>query len=143
MHGDCHPHNVLWCEQRTALAHLRLIDFEMVGVGSPAQELGQWTISHMTPGVRRASERQLVAGYHAQVVKNLSDRGEHGHEAFSAEACWAEYVAGGAGRWIWFVPVLTIMLSGNAKMGQFFQDQLAEFLRDHVKDPGGAPLVRL
>lgn len=143
VHGDCHPHNVLWCEQHTALAHLRLIDFEMVGVGSPAQELGQWTISHMTPGVRRASERRLVAGYHAQVVKNLSDRGEHGLEAFSADACWSEYVAGGAGRWIWFVPVLAVMLSANAKMGQFFQDQLAEFLRDHFKDPEDAPLVRL
>ena len=121
VHGDCHPHNVLWCEQRTPRAHLRLIDFEMVGVGSPAQEMGQWTISHMTPAVRRASEQRLVAGYHAQVVQNLTAKDKQAQaKAFSYDACWSEYVAGGAGRWIWFVPVLAVMLADNPKMGQFF-----------------------
>merc|ERR1712183_366634 len=47
VHGDCHPHNALWINQRTELATMKLIDFEMVGVGSPAQELGQYLVSHM------------------------------------------------------------------------------------------------
>merc|ERR1719482_35400 len=89
VHGDCHPHNVLWCEQRTPRAHLRLIDFEMVGVGSPAQELGQWTISHMAPASRRASERELVAGYHRRVVDALSALGKGADaKAFSLDRCW-------------------------------------------------------
>jgi uncharacterized ubiquitin-like protein YukD len=40
VHGDAHPHNALWVDQRTDAARLRLIDFEMVGVGSPGQEAG-------------------------------------------------------------------------------------------------------
>ena len=35
--GDCHPHNVLLERQRTDEARLRLIDFEMIGLGSNAQ----------------------------------------------------------------------------------------------------------
>ena len=88
-------------------------------MGSPAQELGQWTISHMTPAVRRASERRLVESYHRRVVEALRARGKEVEaQAFTLDQCWGEYVAGGAGRWIWFVPVLASMM--HSKMGQFF-----------------------
>lgn len=141
VHGDAHAHNTLWCEQRTARASLRLIDFEMVGVGSPAQELGQWTISHMTPALRRSNERQLVASYHRRVVELLRARGKGSEaESFTLDKCWGEYVHGGAGRWIWFVPIFR---GRPPKIGQFFQDQLSAFLHDHVKDAAQAPMPRV
>ena len=75
VHGDAHPHNALWVEQRTAQARLRLIDFEMVGVGSPGQEAGQYLISHATPEMRRASEKDLLSAYHSELLATLRGRG--------------------------------------------------------------------
>jgi len=128
VHGDCHPHNALWSAEQATMA---LIDFEMVGIGSPAQELGQYLVSHMPPDERRAVERELVQGYHAELCANLRGRGL-GEEAdgLTFDACWREYVMGGAGRWLWFVPYLAKMCP--PAMGQFFHDQLAAFLHDHL-----------
>ena len=137
VHGDAHAHNALWCEKEKRLV---LIDFEMIGVGSPAQELGQWTISHMEPELRRAHEKELVAGYHQKLVELLKARDCPAAAEVSFESCWNEYVAGGAGRWAWFVPLFSAMMPS---MAQFFQDQLAGFLKDHVKDPGLMPMPRV
>mmetsp|Transcript_43589 Transcript_43589/g.115208 ORF Transcript_43589/g.115208 Transcript_43589/m.115208 type:complete len:616 (+) Transcript_43589:68-1915(+) len=133
VHGDCHPHNVLLLGER-----LCLVDFEMVGVGSPAQELGQFLISHMEPDRRRAVERGLVEAYHTELVSTLRARGIT--DAYSFDACWSEYVAGGAGRWAWFVPYLA---KAMPPLGQFFHDQLAAFLHDHIPDPSQAPIPRV
>lgn len=140
VHGDAHPHNQLWTRQRTPEARLRLIDFEMIGVGSPAQELGQYLISHMAPELRRTHERELVGAYHAEVVAALHARGmETEAAAFTLEACFAEYVAGGVGRWVWFIPLFWQM----TPVAQYFHDQLAAFLHDHVPDPATMPMPRV
>ena len=113
VHGDAHPHNALWVNQRTDEAKLVLIDFEMVGVGSPAQELGQYMISHMEPETRRACEDQVVRAYHEELLRMIKpttqDQDKGGEtaatEPYTFEACWAEYIAGGIGRWVWFIPL--------------------------------------
>ena len=98
--GDCHPGNAMWVGKGTEAARIFLIDFEMVGLGSAAQELGQWMISHMDPAVRRGCERALVEGYHTQLIANLNCSGSAVvADNFDLEACWVEYMAGGAGRW--------------------------------------------
>jgi hypothetical protein len=140
VHGDAHPHNQLWTQQRTPEARLRLIDFEMIGVGSPAQELGQFLISHMDPELRRTHERELVGGYHAEVVAALHARGMEAEAAtFTLESCFAEYIAGGVGRWVWFIPLFW----QTTPVAQFFHDQLAAFLTDHVADPASMPMPRV
>eukprot|EP00038_Savillea_parva_P002518 m.114974 g.114974 ORF g.114974 m.114974 type:complete len:395 (+) comp10867_c0_seq2:165-1349(+) len=140
VHGDAHPHNALWVGQRTPAARLALIDFEMAGVGSPAQELGQYVISHMPPDVRRRCERDLVTGYHTALCEALCAAGRHDDAAaFTIEACWAEYIAGGVGRWAWFVP----LFRRSPAMAQYFHDQLAAFLHDHVSDPATTPMPRV
>eukprot|EP00928_Gymnodinium_smaydae_P044690 TRINITY_DN2980_c0_g3_i1.p1 TRINITY_DN2980_c0_g3~~TRINITY_DN2980_c0_g3_i1.p1 ORF type:complete len:414 (-),score=57.02 TRINITY_DN2980_c0_g3_i1:95-1336(-) len=142
VHGDCHPHNALWINQRTEHASMALIDFEMVGVGSPAQELGQYMVSHMPPDVRRSCERELVKGYHEELCSNLRSRGlTHEADRFTLDECWREYVMGGAGRWCWFVPYLAKVCP--VQMGQYFHDQLAAFLHDHLpnSDDVGIPRV--
>eukprot|EP00306_Pavlova_sp_CCMP459_P019696 CAMPEP_0185202674 /NCGR_PEP_ID=MMETSP1140-20130426/51505_1 /TAXON_ID=298111 /ORGANISM="Pavlova sp., Strain CCMP459" /LENGTH=427 /DNA_ID=CAMNT_0027770133 /DNA_START=162 /DNA_END=1445 /DNA_ORIENTATION=- len=160
VHGDCHPHNILRARSPTAPhdgaatadspatsgGRLGIIDFEMVGVGSGAQELGQFLISHMPPAERRAREKELVALYHSTLVGALESAAtdpppEGAHAAYSFERCWAEYVAGGAGRWLWFVPYLAKVCP--PEMGQFFHDQLAAFLHDHVPNPTDAPMPRV
>ena len=107
-----------------------LIDFEMVGLGSPPQELGQYMISHMPPNERRTCERDLLASYHKELCRCLRERGKDKEaDAFTLEQCWREYMQGGSGRWIWFVPYLVEMLP--SEMGQWFHDQLGAFLHDH------------
>ncbi len=148
VHGDAHPHNHLWAKQGTPEAFSVLIDFEMVGCGSPAQDLGQYAISHLSPAARRACERGLVDAYHAELVAALEkgspstssskSSSSRRRRSITREEVWAEYVAGGAGRWAWFIPVL-----GSGAAAQYFHDQLAAFLRDHVPDPEAAPMPRV
>ena len=142
VHGDAHAHNFMWVRQRTASAKQYLMDFEMVGVGSGAQELGQYTISHAAPAMRRVNEAEWVRTYHVQLCDDLRARGlTAAAEAYTYDVCFAEYVQGGAGRWAWFVPVL-IAMGLPAPMNQFFHDQLAAFLHDHVPVPSASPMPR-
>jgi aminoglycoside phosphotransferase (APT) family kinase protein len=137
VHGDAHAHNALWCPNET---RLRLIDFEMVGVGSPGQELGQYVISHMTPAVRRECESSLVDVYHTTLTEELRKLGKEAEaDVYTRDVCWNEYVAGGAGRWAWFIP----LFRANAPMCQYFADQLSAFLKDHVKNPEDMPMPRV
>jgi len=143
VHGDAHAHNFLWIAQRTPEARQLLIDFEMIGVGPGAQELGQYVISHVSPQMRRARARAWVDGYHAELLAELRSRGHHdAADAYTADMCFGEYVAGGAGRWVWFVPVL-IAMGLPAPMNQYFHDQLAAFLHDHIEDPAASPIPRV
>ena len=43
---------------------LILLDWEMVGVGSGPQDIGQYMISHTAPEERRANEKMLVEHYY-------------------------------------------------------------------------------
>ena len=143
VHGDAHAHNFMWVEQRTPAARQCLIDFEMVGVGSGAQELGQYMISHTPPELRRAKAAEWVRGYHTELVAVLRGRGlQNEADAYTFDACFAEHVAGGVGRWVWFVPVLQAM-GLPPPMNQFFHDQLAAFLHDHITDPSASPMPRV
>lgn len=134
VHGDCHPHNVLRLDGTNKLV---LIDFEMVGVGSGPQDLGQFLISHMEPDVRRQYERDLLRKYHTSLVSELG-----GHkDAPDFHDIWTEYQRGGAGRWLWFVPYLASVCP--PQMGQFFHDNTAAFLKDHFPDPASVPMPRV
>ena len=62
-------------------------------------------------------------------------------ESYGLEACWSEYVAGGAGRWLWFLPVLAAMCP--PKMAQYFHDQVQAFVADHGITPENAPMPRV
>lgn len=141
VHGDCHPGNALWVPTSDGKERMVLIDFEMIGIGSPSQEIGQYLISHMPPEDRRKCEKQLVQQYHGELLEELKSRGHQLEaDAFTFERCWSEYVAGGAGRWVFFVPLLFELC--GVTMGQFFHDQLAAFLKDHIEDSSTCPMPR-
>ena len=128
------------CDLRTRHG---LASVQMVGVGSPAQELGQFVISHLAPDRRRAAERRLVSGYHRELTAALRARGRADvADTYTLDACWAEYVAGGIGRW-GLVRALAYLAKAMPQLGQFFHDQLAAFLRDHCPDPATAPMPRV
>ena len=89
---------------------------------------------------RRSGARRPAAGI-ALALGALEWRQRYANaDEYPLESCWAEYVAGGAGRWAWFVPYLA---HNMPSIGQYFHDQLAAFLRDHVSEPSEAPMPRV
>lgn len=137
VHGDFWPGNVMISTDHHATStstegnggvrDLRLLDWEMVGVGSGPQDLGQYILSNMDSAERRKCEEQLVRNYHHKLVNEL------GVPNFSWEECWSEYKIGGLERWLWFL-VYFCRLDGPAMRGwaQYFHDQIKEFVHDHV-----------
>eukprot|EP00756_Hemistasia_phaeocysticola_P009800 Hpha_TRINITY_DN14949_c3_g5::TRINITY_DN14949_c3_g5_i1::g.144182::m.144182 len=122
VHGDFHPANILYHTD----GKVTLVDWEMVGVGSGAQDLGQFVISHMDPAERRACERDLVKKYHDELLR-LGVPGDQ----YSWEQCWDEYRLGGLGRWMWFLAYFAGMGEGMTAVSKFFHDQVLAFMRDH------------
>lgn len=134
-HGDFHPANFLVRPKNVEGQHsLVLIDWEVVGLGSGPQELGQYMISHPEPALRARLERGAVEAYYSELTAlNPSI-------AMSLDECWAEYVTGGLGRWLWFVPLL--VETCPPAMGQFFADQVHSFIADHGVTPASVPMPR-
>ena len=62
VHGDFWPGNVLLMTKERDT--IKLLDWEMVGLGSGPQDLGQYVISNMDPVERKECERELIEAYH-------------------------------------------------------------------------------
>ena len=93
VHGDFHAGNQLF-DRKTG--EITTLDWEVVGLGSGPQELGQYVISHVEPDLRRAHEKEYLRIYYDEVVTR-------GVNDFTWEQCYDEYRFGGVGRWIWFM----------------------------------------
>ena len=106
---------------------LRLLDWEMVGLGSGPQDLGQYILSNMNADERRACERQLVLAYYHELlqagVKDID-------KDTLWDYVWSEYKIGGVERWLWFL-IYFIGQTGMLDWAQFFHDQIAAFMSDH------------
>lgn len=127
VHGDFWPGNVLWSfEKGSESGSLRLIDWEMVGLGSGPHDLGQYILSNMDPSERRACEVDVVRAYYDELVRL-------GVREFSWDQCWSEYRIGGLERWLWFLIYFAGQDPGTPmlKWAQFFHDQIAAFVDDH------------
>jgi hypothetical protein len=127
VHGDFWPGNVLWSFKKERESDLlRFLDWEMVGLGSGPQDLGQYILSNMDPSERRECEVDVVRVYYNELVR-------FGVREFSWDDCWNEYRVGGLERWLWFL----IYFSGQdpdtpmLKWAQFFHDQIVAFVDDH------------
>jgi len=137
VHGDFWPGNVMIekDETRTTVSSstiptkdsrdLRMLDWEMVGLGSGPQDLGQYVLSNMDPRERRECEEQLIRNYYEKLV-------QLGVRDLSWEYCWSEYTIGGLERWLWFL-VYFCSQEGPVmvKWAQFFHNQIKEFVHDH------------
>lgn len=136
VHGDYHPANMLWratspkpadnsADAEARASSLVLLDWEVVGLGSGAQDVGQYVISHMSPPTRRECEEPLMRLYYSQLVSY----GTVSTEEYPWEKCWGEYVAGGTERWVWLLALLSQMCPDP--MVQYFHDQVEAFVQDH------------
>ena len=137
VHGDFWPGNILWKKGVSACNSnqqpssspdsLRLVDWEMVGLGSGPQELGQYVISNMSRSDRQECEESLVRHYYDTLTKSASSSSR---TLMTWDDCWKEYTVGGIERWLWFL----IYFLGNPNMtswAQFFHNQMSDFMADH------------
>ena len=132
VHGDFWPGNIMW-DPTNDDGNFRILDWEMVGLGSGPQDLGQYVLSNMDPADRRTCERELVQAYYDELVLcgvPTSNQSENDTHSDLWEYCWKEYCVGGVERWLWF---LTWFLGQPAlrEWTQFFHDQISAFMKDH------------
>jgi len=148
VHGDFWPGNVLISTDVTSKKsethdelstaqlddgkRIRVLDWEMVGIGSGPQDLGQYILSNMSVEERRHCEKDLVKAYWEELISLGVDKG-----SFTWEECWNEYRIGGVERFLWFLVYFCGQPPGSPllKWAKFFHDQIAAFLKDHNLKP--------
>ena len=133
VHGDFHPANMLVRRGGDGEPQLLLVDWEVVGVGSGPQDLGQFVISHCTAEARARYAPDMLRRYAASMAK-LGVPVEE-------EEVRREYVRGGLGRWVWLLALLLAMELPPAA-AQFFHDQVLDFIKENGVTPEDAPFVR-
>ena len=131
VHGDFHPANIMWwngtSESGLARQKVVFLDWELVGLGSGPQELGQYLTSHMDPVCRKECEEELVRDYYNHLVSVFP---ESKACTYTWDECWSEYKAGCAERWMW----LKAFYAGDhgvEDLRTFFLGQVGAFLQDH------------
>eukprot|EP00934_Nitzschia_sp_Nitz4_P005112 Nitzschia sp. Nitz4//scaffold212_size37733//9361//10779//NITZ4_007731-RA/size37733-processed-gene-0.43-mRNA-1//-1//CDS//3329542016//5102//frame0 len=138
VHGDFWPGNVLVqtaqpdsTDAATVMNDsLKLLDWEMVGVGSGPQDLGQYILSNMDPEERRQCEKEVIQHYYQELI-----RWGVMETDFTWEDCWKEYRVGGLERWLWFLVYFCGQSEALLSWAQFFHDQIKEFVHDHDIQP--------
>jgi hypothetical protein len=130
VHGDFWPGNVMYLVKERKI---RLLDWEMCGLGSGPQDLGQYIISNMEPKARRKHDKSLVEAYYRTLLScGVKVSWDH---------VWREYQVGGMERWMWFLAYF-VGQAGFEKWAQFFHDQMASFLNDHGLTPEDFTQIR-
>jgi hypothetical protein len=125
-HGDFWPGNIMISTINNT--DLRLLDWEMVGLGSGPQDLGQYVLSNMDPKERHDGEKVLIQNYYHELIKL-------GVQDFSWDECWKEYKIGGLERWLWFLVYFCAQEGPLLQWAQFFHDQIKAFVHDHQIQP--------
>lgn len=123
LHRDCHVENVLFALGGQAV----LLDWQFMGRGRGAFDLGYFLISSLPPDQRQATERDLVARYHAGLVRG-------GVTGYSLGACWQDYLWSAAGKfWLTVVATVAYDNAGTWKAEYRRQDlaRLIAFCADH------------
>jgi len=146
VHGDFHPANLLWNrspgidnsdQTKYSVTNVKLLDWEMVGIGSGPQDLGQFMISHVEPQIRKQIEKQLVEEYYRELVQLNPLIGT----SYSWEQCWQEYIHGGLGRWTWFIGWMSNSMP--VPVMKFFNEQVLAFCKDHQITTENVPQPRI
>lgn len=159
VHGDFHPANILWrwpdaaqlrncgSNEHKEIGSPVLLDFEVVGLGSGAQDLAQYLISHACAADRRAHEEELLQDYYAHLTGTGSCANTGSGNSFvnpaeySYEQCKKDYVEGGVCRWVWLLALLSGMCPDP--LTQYFHDQVLDFLVDHNVTPENIAMPRV
>jgi hypothetical protein len=130
LHRDLHIDNVMFRRSHGPEVPV-LIDWQMAGPGPGAYDLAYLMISSMPPALRRRTEREIVAFYHAELVS-------HGVSGYPANACWQDYLRSFIGK-LWLTVVATVAFDKSTphKIAWRRTDlaRLLAFFDDHAISP--------
>jgi len=155
VHGDFHPGNMLVCgEDRGGKAHekrrkeeraptmvdpdtvrIALVDWEVVGIGSGPQDVGQYMTSHFTEEQFNTVALPAVAAYVQRLIETiaLSSGGGDVHKYVASAdlrgTIGREIVVGALGRWAWLLGVMGGMESISLDSMRYFNSQVDAFMR--------------
>ncbi|MGW0181397.1 phosphotransferase family protein [Nocardia sp. NPDC003345] len=82
MHGDYRLDNMLFDDSR-----FYVVDWQTLGVGLPARDLAYFTGTCLEPEMRAATETELVAAYHAALLR-------YGVREYDLDTCLLDYRLG-------------------------------------------------
>ena len=136
VHGDYHPGNFLYMDETSnnnaRSPNLLLVDWEVVGVGSGPQDLGQFLISHTETTEAYEILDEVAFVYHQTLQSTLDAFNKCSNRKQvvpSLEAIKREIVYGGIERWVW---LFAYMAGWEERMPwlymQFFHDQMQKFI---------------
>lgn len=113
-HGDFHPGNLLCLHSSSAkfkneeeatveTPRLILLDWEVVGVGSGPQDIGQYLISHTPPNDAHEMLDEITSVYRDTLVETIdaADATHSSSEIPPLEDLRREIIYGGFERWVW------------------------------------------
>ena len=129
VHGDYHPGNLL-CQKEmhasSAMPQLILIDWEVVGIGSGPQDIGQFLISHMKTQYAVKLLDAVVSVYRNSLIKTLQAVNPAQILTVpSLDDLKKEIVYGGLERWVWLFGYMCGFESSMPPVYmQYFHDQL-------------------
>jgi hypothetical protein len=83
LHGDYRLDNLMFAPDGS----VTVVDWQTISVGLPARDLAYFLSTSLSPGERLAHERDLVAAYHAELVR-------HGVTDYTDDDCWRDYRLG-------------------------------------------------
>jgi hypothetical protein len=137
VHGDYHPGNLLYLHDENinkdaaGTPKLILVDWEVVGVGSGPQDIGQFLISHTETQEAFDLLDEATTVYRQTLQSTLDAISNNNSKKLvpSTEAIKKEIVFGGIERWVW---LFAYMAGWEQSMPwlymQFFHDQMQKFI---------------
>ena len=126
LHRDTQADNVMFAPPRAGGGAV-LLDWQLVGKGRGANDVGYFLISSVEPAQRRNMERGLVAHYHAELLRA-------GIRGYSLRQCWTDYLKSVAGK-LYITVVATVLLDNSSPHKQAWRradlTRLLAFCKDH------------
>ena len=129
LHNDVHLDNIFF----TDTGGCSFIDMSNMIFGNSLQDVAFFLATNLTPGFRRAHERQLVGHYHRCL---LAGRGVT-EETFSFEQCWTEY------RWQTLHVFLTFAVFTARTFDEQRRTQTGSYSSPSVRTPGEIAQLRI
>lgn len=101
VHRDLHVDNLLFDESHDP-PRAAIVDWQFVGRGRAASDVGYLLISSLPTRQRRDAERSLVGGYHSMLLDN-------GVHDYSFDECWLDYRLSAVAK-LWMTVAATVLV---------------------------------
>eukprot|EP01040_Poterioochromonas_malhamensis_P010357 gene10357-11267_t len=129
IHGDFHAGNIYSSMVTNNSSSAILLDWEMVQIGSPAQDITHYFITYVPSDIRRVHEKELLQYYYSELTTSpTSIPSDYSYDQF-----YEEYRRHGIERWIWLYVAMWFFCS--EELGRYYHDQLLSFIVDHNVTP--------